>query len=350
MLTTPVLRQHSLAGVLLTRLTAVFFVSMLCNGCSTLPTDEFSSSLPPSVELTQTPFFSQETYQCGPAALATVLNHNKINVLPAELTPQVFLPERKGSLQIELAAAARRYGQVAYPLSPNLEDLLREVAAGNPVLVLQNLGFSWSPNWHYAVVVGYDLALHQLLLRSGKHQRRISALRAFSNTWNRASSWALVILPPNRIPVTAHPLAYLRAAFDLEATDKRKEAYLAYQTASRQWPENKQVWLALGNSAFSLDEVEAAHSAYMMAISLEPADSTIWNNLAYVYLAARCPTQAIQAINQALNLKPDDTNLLSSKSEIIQQATRQVSDECQLGSTNALLFSSERPSNSTPVR
>ena len=26
------------------------------------------------------------------------------------------------------------------------------------LLVLQNLGLSWLPRWHYAVVVGYDLA------------------------------------------------------------------------------------------------------------------------------------------------------------------------------------------------
>ena len=107
------------------------------------------TSLAPRVELTETPFFPQEEHQCGPAALATVLNYHQLAVTPAELTPQVYLPEREGSLQIELVAAARRYGMLAYPLRGNLSDLMTEVAAGNPVLVLQNLAFGWLPKWHY---------------------------------------------------------------------------------------------------------------------------------------------------------------------------------------------------------
>ncbi len=64
------------------------------------------------------PFFPQEAHQCGPAALATVLNYRHIEVSPDDAHPQVFLPERKGSLQVELTASARRYGLLAYPLAP----------------------------------------------------------------------------------------------------------------------------------------------------------------------------------------------------------------------------------------
>jgi len=46
---------------------------------------------------------------------------------------------------------------VAYQLEPRLEDVLREVAAGTPVIVLENYGFRIWPVWHYSVVVGYDL-------------------------------------------------------------------------------------------------------------------------------------------------------------------------------------------------
>ena len=80
--------------------------------------------------------------------------------------PQVYLPERKGSLQVEMLAAARRHGMVSYQLAPRFEDLLREIAAGTPVIVLQNLGV-FSGGWHYAVAIGYDYDSGQLILRSG---------------------------------------------------------------------------------------------------------------------------------------------------------------------------------------
>ena len=45
-------------------------------GCATPQTDRLMKSpaqLPPKVELTNVPFFPQEAYQCGPAALAMAL-------------------------------------------------------------------------------------------------------------------------------------------------------------------------------------------------------------------------------------------------------------------------------------
>jgi tetratricopeptide (TPR) repeat protein len=294
------------------RLAGLFVV--LLSGCTSLP--PLPSSLPASVELTDTPFFPQETHQCGPAALATLLNYRGIEVSPQQLTPQVYLPQREGSLQVELTAGARRYAQLAYPLAPRLEDLLTEVAAGNPVLVLQNLAFGWLPLWHYAVVIGYDLPRNEVILRSGTHERRISKLSAFQNTWGRAERWALVILPAGQIPATATPQPYLKASYELEQTDMPEAAQQAYAAAARHWPQDKTVWLALANNAYGLKRYPQARAALLRAAELDQKDPVIWNNLAYVYLAAGCPVQARQAVERALQLKPEDTNLLDSRREI----------------------------------
>lgn len=128
--------------------------------------------LPERIELTETPFFPQLEYQCGPAALATVLASAGVKTTPDELVPQVYLPARKGSLQVEMLAAARRHGLVSYQLAPRFEDVLREIAAGTPVVVLQNLGF-FSSGWHYAVAMGYDYGGGRLVLRSGTQERDV---------------------------------------------------------------------------------------------------------------------------------------------------------------------------------
>ncbi|HKB52378.1 MAG TPA: hypothetical protein VKD22_00145, partial [Ramlibacter sp.] len=67
--------------------------------------------VPQTVELRNVPFFPQKEYECGPAALATVLASSGVAVTPDPLVKDVYLPARRGSLQLEMLAAARRYGR-----------------------------------------------------------------------------------------------------------------------------------------------------------------------------------------------------------------------------------------------
>ena len=66
----------------------------------------------PHVQLSSVPFYPQEAYQCGPAALAGVLGAAGVAATPSSLAPQVYLPGRQGSLQLELMAASRRAGRI----------------------------------------------------------------------------------------------------------------------------------------------------------------------------------------------------------------------------------------------
>ena len=61
------------------------------------------------------------------------------------LVPQVYLPGRAGSLQAEMLAAARRHGLLTVELAPDLNSVLRELAAGWPVAVLLNLALPFWP-------------------------------------------------------------------------------------------------------------------------------------------------------------------------------------------------------------
>jgi peptidase C39-like protein len=101
--------------------------------------EQWPADLPAHAELSNVPFFPQRDYQCGPAALAMSLASLNVPVTTEALIPEVYLPERHGSLQVEMLAAARRHGMVSYQLAPKFEDLLQEVATGTPVVVLNNL-------------------------------------------------------------------------------------------------------------------------------------------------------------------------------------------------------------------
>jgi hypothetical protein len=133
-------------------------------------------------------------------------------VAPAELAPQVYTEERQGSLQLSVVAAARRAGRLAVQIR-GLRELFAELAAGNPVVVLQNLGLDWWQVWHYAVAVGYDLDRNVVILNSGARERREVPLSTFDRTWRRADAWGLVVTPPDRPPALRDP-ERLRAARD----------------------------------------------------------------------------------------------------------------------------------------
>ena len=68
-------------------------------------------------------------------------------------------PARNGQTSVsdaDVIALARRRGRLAIRVR-RLSDILDEIAAGNPVVVFQNLGLAARPIWHFAVAFGYDL-------------------------------------------------------------------------------------------------------------------------------------------------------------------------------------------------
>ncbi|HEY0633830.1 MAG TPA: PA2778 family cysteine peptidase [Gammaproteobacteria bacterium] len=312
------------------RYTRLLLVAGVCSivllaGCATpRQTAALRHSPPPVVphiELETVPFFPQERFQCGPAALATVLAEQGLAVTPEQLEPEVYLPQRHGSLQVELVAAARNRGRIAYPLAaPELDHLLIEVAAGHPVLVMQNLGVNWLPQWHYAVVVGYDLKNGTVMLRSATTRRRVITLAVFERTWSRAGYWGVVIVPPEQIPPTASPLGFLRAAHDLETTGRQDDAATAYRSALLRWPDESAAPLALGNLEYRRGNLRAAESVFREALMRHPQQPELWNNLAYTLAALRCSTEAAAAVRCARQLAPQDQNIINSEREISQWA------------------------------
>lgn len=284
---------------------------LLLAGCATAPQTRQLEQAPPrdlptAVELEQVPFHLQSRYQCGPAALATVLQARGRAADPEALRGEIYVPGRRGSLQTEIRAAVRARGLVPYPLPPRLEALLTEVAAGEPVLVLQNLGLSALPRWHYAVVVGFDLERRRILLRSGTRRRHVTALSTFERTWQRGGGWGLVIRDPGSPPVSARPLPWLRAALELEETGQRRQALQAYAAAVTRWPGEPAGWFALGNAFHALKRPAAAAAAYRRLLQNAPDTAAAWNNLAHALQAAGCPETARQAAGCALMLAPED--------------------------------------------
>jgi tetratricopeptide (TPR) repeat protein len=256
------------------------------------------AGLPRRVELDDAPFFPHLDFQCGPAALATALGRVGLAADPVRLAEQVFLPARRGSLQLEMLAGARRQGAVATRIAPDLPGLLHELSAGHVVVVLQNLALSWAPRWHYAVVVGHDLDADHLVLRSGATRRELMSLRTFGHTWQRAGFWGFVALPPGRWPVTASAGDARDAALGFERAAPASAAEVAYRSAAARWPNDAVLAMGLGNTL-------AAQARWMEAAEIFRAAATrhdqapAWINLSTVLLRLGDPPAALQAATRA---------------------------------------------------
>ncbi len=293
----------AIAGVFVWLTVALLVV--LLSGCATPQVSQVQAQWPTDVpaqaSLKQVPFIAQDDYECGPASLAMVLQSAGVAVTDKQLVDQVYVPSRKGSLQVEMLAASRRYGVPAYPLAPTLQAVLREVAAGHPVLVFQNLSFAWLPVWHYAVVVGYDRAANSITLHTGRTERMEMSLFAFERTWQRGGYWAMVALPPTTLPATAQAQDYAKAVAALERVEVAA-AQRAYQTSLQQWPQEKLLLLGAGNTAYAQGRLAQATQMYRATTVAHPDFADGWNNLAQVLYEQGDQTAAAQAIAKAVAL------------------------------------------------
>jgi hypothetical protein len=288
--------------------------SWLLGGCAA------NAPLPTGVEpieLEDVPFFPQTEYQCGPAALATILAHQGVPVDAEDLVGAVYVEGLQGSLQPELLGATRRNGLIPYVLEPESSALFAELAAGRPVLILQNLGIERAPVWHYAVVVGFDRDGGRVILRSGIEYRRLERIGRFLRSWQRGEHWAFVALRPGEIPATATPARYVRALAGAEPLLPASDTHAAYQTALAAWPNDELVLFAAAARKHAERDLESATTLYRQLLTLAPEHAAARNNLANVLAEQGCYEQALSEARAALESIDPGSELYTAISDTL---------------------------------
>ena len=307
----------------------VIFTLAIPGGCA-LHKPSWQNELEQALVLEDTPYYPQEDYQCGPAALAMLLSASGISVHPDDLTPYTYIPERKGSLQLELLAACRLHNRVPYVISPDISSLFFELKAGRPVLVLQNLGLNILPAYHYAVVIGM-LPPDKIILHSGEKKRLTTDIDEFLITWKRAGNWGLVALKPGEIPAHPDRVRYLNAVNAYELSGNLAQAERSYQAACNTWPGDETALLALGNNYLSQERFNEAEIIFKEIISSNPDNIAASNNLAETLAQQGCYSEALIAINQTIKTlekvtSPLKKTVIQTRTEIVQHLKKETSD------------------------
>jgi hypothetical protein len=292
------------------------------SGCASLKgpdtTLDLPTDLPIAAQVQGVPFFPQQASLCGPAALATVLGYSGVTVTPEALVQQVYTPALKGSLQLDLIGATRHAGRVPYRIAPSLAALFEEVAAGNPVLILQKVG-ALEGDWHFAVVVGYDRSAEQVTLRSGTSMALQMPLAQFDRSWAESERWGLVTSTPEHIPGSATEVYYLRQIAALESI-RPDVARTAYQSSLKRWPNSLTALMGLGNLSYDAGQYADAVRYFHDAATTHPDAGDAFNNLAQAYARSLQWHEAEVAIQQALALGGNHIEIYRRTRDEIQRA------------------------------
>ena len=163
---------------------------------------------------------------------------------------------------------------------------------------------SWAPAWHYAVLVGYDIAAGEVLLRSGKTRREVMLMRTFEHTWERSGAWGFVALPPGQWPATAPEAAAVEASVGFERVAPPAQAALVYRSALQRWPDSLSLAMGLGNSLHALGDKRAAAEAFRAAAERHRS-APAWINLSGTLLELGDKAEALQAARTAQSLAGD---------------------------------------------
>jgi tetratricopeptide (TPR) repeat protein len=186
------------------------------------------------------------------------------------------------------------------------------------VIVLQNIGLSWIPVWHYAVVIGYDFQKNTVILRSGITERKEMSFYTFEKTWARSDFWGMIVLKPTQLPAIAREKDYLAAVFGLEKSRQFQAASEGYQTALTRWPQSLIAYMGLGNSVYALGDLQSAEDAFRTAVENHPRAAGAFNNLAQVLLEQGRKREALKAAQRAVAIGGPLSEIYESTLKMIQ--------------------------------
>jgi len=285
------------------------FLAMLAlSGCATqaLQTEAFYREphhLPSRQEIEAVPFTDQEVGYCGPATLSMVLQYWGDPITQQALASQVYTPGMKGSLQTDLISAARRQGFLAVPIT-GIKSMLTEIAHGHPVIIFENVGLEWIPQWHYALIFGYDLERREVVMHSGPWPNHRLGLDDLEKSWMLGNYWGLVVLPADRLATTADEISHVIAASGLESAGQVARAEISYRKIISRWPKSLGAKMGLANLSFQKNQYGESIRFLLTATREHPESAMAWHNLAIAQGKNRDLKAARQSARQALGLAP----------------------------------------------
>jgi ABC-type bacteriocin/lantibiotic exporter with double-glycine peptidase domain len=171
-------------------LSFLFFIIFLLSSCTTI--EEIPEANHTHI-IESVPFYPQDTYQCGPASLAGVLNYWGVLITADDIAKEILSESAKGTLTIDIVLYAQMKGFNATQYKGDMDDLKKNIDANYPIIVLVDYGFSLYQANHFMVAVGYNK--HGVIVNSGRNKNKFISEKDFMKAWEKTKFWTLLIKP-----------------------------------------------------------------------------------------------------------------------------------------------------------
>jgi ABC-type bacteriocin/lantibiotic exporter with double-glycine peptidase domain len=136
------------------------------------------------------PFLPQEEETCGPSSLAMLIRYYGKDATTEELARETRTAGLRGTLITDLAAAARRRGVAAEVVDLDVTALRERVAAGQPAILLVDLGvWAWSRP-HY--LLAYGVTPDGVVANSGDARGKVIPYGTLERQWAKMGNLAIV--------------------------------------------------------------------------------------------------------------------------------------------------------------
>ena len=158
------------------------------------------SPLPSACHIEGVPLAAHTSDRCGPAALAAVLGYWGDTVEAEQIAQAIYLPDYRGSLNLDLLIVARQRGFDAWAGESTTEELRRALARGRPVICMVRRRNPLAARNHFVVLRGYDAVKGVWFLDSGQGEEERIAYDDFDREWRDAGRWMLVVEGRRAVP------------------------------------------------------------------------------------------------------------------------------------------------------
>lgn len=141
------------------------------------------------------PFFPQNEYMCGPAALASVIGYWGGKAGMKDVAKEVYEEKLKGTLPLDLFLYAKEKGFDAVYYKGSLADLKEKIDGGTPLILFLNLGYETYPVGHYIVVVGYSERSMAVMAHSATTEEEVFTYDDLLESWSKTGFSTLLVRP-----------------------------------------------------------------------------------------------------------------------------------------------------------
>jgi tetratricopeptide (TPR) repeat protein len=240
------------------------------------------------------PFVRQRRNWCGPAALASVLQYQRVPLSQEEVAGGVYLEKLRGSLTLDLQLFVQEQGLWCKAGQGGIEEVRAWLDRGVPVIALLRENWLVVTSYHYVVLVGYHVERGYFLAHTGSRAERPLAFERFDRQHAAAGRWFLACARPEDVTWPLDADGHNNLALALQRQRTLEAALEHLRQAIRLEPQKALYHFNLGNLHAARGERSRAVVAYREALRLTPNFADAHNNLACVLLQQENAREALQ--------------------------------------------------------